>query len=100
MKILITSATSADAHKLKNKLAGHQVILGDDADLPAFMRTNIIKLPAYTADTYAHEMLTLSLDNDVEAIYLLKPEELAVLLKSEILFKEYNINIFNGQDHL
>lgn len=74
--------------------------MGDDADLPAFMRKNIIKLPHYASDTYAHEMLTLSLDNGLEALYLLKKEELTVLLTSEILFKEYNITLIDGQNYL
>ncbi|MES2267167.1 MAG: hypothetical protein V4520_10420 [Bacteroidota bacterium] len=94
MKVLITSATSAGAHKLKATLANDEVVLGDFNDFPAFM--GIIKLPNPASDTYAHEMLTLSLDNGFDTIYLLNKQELDVLLLSEQLFNEYNINIING----
>ncbi|MBD1392024.1 hypothetical protein [Mucilaginibacter glaciei] len=100
MKILITSATAAEAHKLKGKLINNEVLLGDHADLPAFMRSNIIKLPNPATDTYAHEMLTLSLDMEIEALYLLQGQELEILLRSEVLFNEYHINIIDGRNYL
>lgn len=98
MKILITSATSAQAHKLKNSLINDEVVLGDFTDLPAFM--GIIKLPNPATDTYAHEMLTLALDNNIETIYLLNVQEAAILLLSEQLFKEYNITLLDGHHNL
>ncbi|MES2063864.1 MAG: hypothetical protein V4456_18220 [Bacteroidota bacterium] len=98
MKILITSATSAQAHKLKNSLVNDEVVLGDFTELPAFM--GILKLPNPASDTYAHEMLTLALDNNIDAIYLLNTQEAAVLLLSELLFKEYNITLINGHNNL
>ncbi|MBB5394663.1 hypothetical protein [Mucilaginibacter sp. AK015] len=94
MKILVTSATSAAAHKLKGSLPNDEVVLGDFNELPAFMQ--MLKLPNPATDTYAHEMLTLCLDNGFDAVYLLNPQEAAVLLLSEQLFKEYNIDIING----
>lgn len=97
MKVLITSATSAQAHKLKNSL-NDEVILGDFTEMPAFM--GILKLPSPVTDTYAHEMLTLALDNRIDAIYLLNTQEAAVLLLSEQLFKEYNITLINGHNNL
>ncbi|MFD0764825.1 hypothetical protein ACFQZI_08160 [Mucilaginibacter lutimaris] len=98
MKVLITSATSSRAHKLKATLADNDVVLGDFNDFPSFM--GIIKLPNPASDTYAHEMLTLSLDNGFEAIYLLNQQELDVLLLSQQLFNEYNISIIDGQHKL
>jgi hypothetical protein len=100
LKVLITSATLAIAHKLKNKLNSEAVLLGDYADLPAFMLKNIIKLPNPTTDTYTHEMLKICLDNDIEALYPLTNAEMDVLLISEQLFKEYNINIIDGRNQL
>jgi hypothetical protein len=98
VKVLITSATSAQAHKLKNSLTNDEVVLGDFTGLPAFM--GIIKLPNPAADTYAHEMLTLALDNNIDAIHLLNMQEAAVLLLSEQLFNEYNITLINGHNNL
>lgn len=100
MKILITAATSATAHQLKNKLHIADVILGDYTDLPAFMRKSIIRLPNPAANTYAHEMLTLCLDNGIDTIYLLNTVEFEALAGSGQLFKEYNIEIINGSDNL
>jgi hypothetical protein len=94
LKILITTATTARAHKLKNSLTNDEVLLGDYQDLPAFM--GMVKLPNPASDTYTHEMLTLCLDNHIDTLYLLSPQEAEVLLLSEQLFKEYNINIING----
>lgn len=98
MKVLITSATSAQAHKLKSSLINDEVILGDFTELPSFM--GIVKLPNPATDTYAHEMLTLALDNNIETIYLLNVQEAAVLLLSEQLFKEYNITLVDGHHNL
>ena len=98
MKVLITSATSAQAHKLKISLINDEVVLGDFTELPSFM--GIVKLPNPATDTYAHEMLTLALDNNIETIYLLNVQEAAVLLLSEQLFKEYNITLVDGHHNL
>jgi hypothetical protein len=98
VKVLITSATSAQAHKLKNSLINDEVVLGDFTEMPVFM--GILKLPSPATDTYAHEMLTLALDNGIDAIYLLNTQEAAVLLLSEQLFKEYNITLINGHNNL
>ncbi|TWR31411.1 hypothetical protein FPZ43_02735 [Mucilaginibacter pallidiroseus] len=100
MKVLITAATSAAAHKLKNSLGNAEILLGDFADLPAFMRNNIIKLPDPASDTYAHQMLTLSLDNEIERLYAMLPAEAGTLLKSQQLFSEYNIEIVDGSANL
>jgi hypothetical protein len=98
VKVLITSATSAQAHKLKNSLINDEVILGDFTEMPAFM--GILKLPNPASDTYAHEMLTMALDNSIDAIYLLNMQEAALLLLSEQLFNEYNITLINGHNNL
>ena len=100
MKILITAATSAAAYQLKNKLGTHEVMLGDYTDLPAFMQNSIVKLPNPATNTYAHEMLTLCLDQRIDTIYLLNPGEFDVLARSEQLFKDYDIEIINGSNNL
>ena len=95
MKILITSANSAAAHQLKNKLNEDTVILGDYLDLPDFMlkARNMIRLPDPKSGSYSHQMLTLCLDNDINAIYPLREQEAMLLKEAEQLFKEYNISI-------
>lgn len=91
MKILITSATSAEAHKLKSQFTGDEVILGDYQELPAFMK--LVKLPNPASMSYSHEMLTLCLDIGIEKVYALRNEEYEGLSKAEQLFNEYGILI-------
>lgn len=91
MNILITAATSAEAHKLKNQFANDNVILGDYAEFPAFMK--IIKLPSPASLSYAHQMLTLCLDKGIERVYALQEEEHALLKEAEQLFGEYGIEL-------
>ena len=95
MKILITSANSAAAHQLKNKLNTDTVILGDYLDLPDFMlkARKMIRLPDPKSGSYSHQILTLCLDNDIAAVYPLREEEAVLLKEAEQLFKEYNISI-------
>ncbi|WP_374948204.1 hypothetical protein [Mucilaginibacter sp.] len=101
MKVLITSATSAKAHKLKGFLQQqHDILLGDFIELPAFMGKTVIKLPNPAADAYAHQMLTLSLDNNIEQIYALTASEMNALVTAEQLFNEYNIKITDGNSYL
>src|SRR5258708_38689375 len=95
MNTLITGATSARAYKLKNKLNTDNIILGDYLELPAFMLTsaNMIRLPNPESAAYAHEMLTLCLDRQVDTICPLRDDELTLLNQAELLFNEYGITI-------
>jgi hypothetical protein len=96
MSILITSANSAAAHQLKNKLNADDVIMGDDKELPEFLIKSgkMIRLPGPNSASYAHQMLTLCLDSGITTIYPLRDEEKMLLLETEQLFKEYNIDIY------
>jgi hypothetical protein len=95
MNILITSALSAQAHQLKNKLSADQIVLGDYNDVPTFMLSQgkMIQLPAPQSTSYAHQMLTLCLDNAIDILYVLDNKEAEALLDSKQLFTEYNIDI-------
>ena len=96
MNTLITAANSAEAQRLKNKLNTGNIILGDYLELPAFMlkSANLIHLPDPKSIAYAHEMLTLCLDTQIDNVYVLREEEKALLKEAEQLFKEFNIQIF------
>ncbi|MBC7399558.1 MAG: hypothetical protein H7289_06410 [Mucilaginibacter sp.] len=95
MNVLITSALSAAAHRLKSKLNTVSVILGDYNDVPAFMlaQGKLIKLPNPKSFSYTHEMLALCLDNAIDTVYVLDNIEAELLMKSKQLFTEYNIDI-------
>jgi hypothetical protein len=96
MNTLITAANSAEAHRLKNKLSSEDIILGDYLDLPAFMLSsaNMIRLPNPLSIAYAHEMLTLCLDKNIDTVYALREEEQGLLKEAEQLFNEFTIRIF------
>jgi hypothetical protein len=95
MKTLITAATSGEAQRLKNKLDADTVILGDYLQLPEFMLKagNMIRLPDPKSIAYAHEMLALCLDQEIQTIYPLKELEKTLLKEAEQLFQEYDITI-------
>lgn len=88
-------ARSAQAHKLKNKLVNESIVLGDYQDLPAFMLSTgkMIRLPDPRSTAYIHEMLTLCIDNAIDAVYALQEQEVKLLTGAGQLFKEYNIDI-------
>jgi hypothetical protein len=98
MYTLITAATSAQAHRLKNSLTTEWVILGDYLELPAFMLkdADMMKLPNPASLSYAHEMLTLCIDRNINKIYALKTDELVLLNESRQLFAEFGIEIIGG----
>ena len=102
MKILITKATSSEAHRLKSKLNPTDVLLGDYVDLPDFMLKSgtMIRLPKPETDTYTHEMLTLCLDNNITKLYAWGDEEYQVLIIAVQLFNEYGIEILNNTHEL
>ncbi len=98
MYTLITSATSSNAYRLKNKLDKPDIILGDYMELPAIMLSNadMIKLPKPTSAAYAHEMLTLCLDRQIDTVYALRDEEFKSLAEANTLFNEFGIKIVHG----
>jgi hypothetical protein len=102
MNTLITGATSAEAHKLKNKLNADNIILGDYLELPAFMLTsaNMVRLPNPDSASYAHEMLTLCLDKGISIVYPLYDNEVMLLNQAELLFGEYGIKIMKQTNEL
>jgi hypothetical protein len=93
LNTLITAANSAQAYRLKNELNSTEIILGDYLTLPGFMlaSSKMIKLPNPTSLSYAHEMLALCLDHQINKIYALRQEEQEALKTAEQLFKEYGI---------
>jgi len=99
MNTLITAAASTRAHQLKGTLGAQGIVLGDYLELPTFMLKgdNMIRLPDPKSTAYAHEMLTLCLDKEVDTIYALRDEEYALLKEAAQLFNEYGIRIVDGR---
>lgn len=99
MKTLITAANSAKAYNLKNSLADHDIVLGDYLELPSFMlnHENMISLPNPKSIAYAHQMLTLCLDKQIDTLYALRKEEQILLNEAEQLFEEYGIELLSTE---
>jgi len=96
MSVLITAATSAQAYKLKSALnTTEKVLLGDYLDLPEVMLKSgaMIKTPDPAVASFAHQMLTLCMDNQVTQIYLLRHTELELLTEAKTLFAEFDITL-------
>ena len=91
---------SANAHRLKTILSTEKIILGDYADIPAFMLQpgKMIKLPNPASDSYTHQMLALCLDNNISQLYTLEEQEYRILALATQLFDEYGIQILNGNE--
>jgi len=97
---LITAASSAKAHQFKNQLQTQHVLLGDYLDLPEVMikAGKMVILPDPRKEAYPHQMLAFCLDNNVNAIYVLRSEEAQALAPAGQLFKEYDIDIIASYD--
>lgn len=95
MRILITGGKSARALKQANQFANDQVILADYGEMPSFpsAKYKFLSLGERNDDIIAHNLLSHCLDEGAEAIVPLHDFEMRELLKSSVLFKEFNIEI-------
>lgn len=95
MKILITGGKSIQALKVLNSFINDQVILADYGDAPQFpsAKYHFISLGERNDDIIAHNLLTVCLDEHVEALMPLYDFETEQVAKSSILFQEFNIDI-------
>lgn len=61
---------------------------------------SMIVLPNPAGASYAHKMLTLCLDRQIEKVYALQPAEFNLLNEAGLLFKEYGITILSAADEI
>lgn len=100
MYTLITAASSAKAHQVKNQLQTQNVLLGDYLDLPEVMikTGKMVVIPDPNKEAYPHQMLAFCLDYNVNTVYILRIEEAQALAPAGLLFKEYGIDIIASYD--
>jgi len=93
LKTLITAGTTAAAYKLKRLLNKDSMFIFADEEMPAFMPagSSYVKIPSGDSPSFAHEMLKLSLDLEVERIFPLRRAEILSLSEAAPLFEEYGI---------
>jgi hypothetical protein len=99
---LITAASSSGAYNLQSKLNKENTLLGDYLDLPDFLVRSgkMIRLPDPKNTAYAHQMLALCLDKDIDTVYILRSHEKLLLLEAKQLFAEYDIKIIAADDQI
>lgn len=91
---MITGGKSAGTLKLLKAFEGHEVILADYGDTPAFGSAayTFISLGEQN-DAIAHNLLNTALDHNVDCLLPLHEFEISQLSKSLVLFEEFNITV-------
>ncbi|MFP5080992.1 hypothetical protein [Pedobacter sp. JCM 36344] len=95
MKILITGGKSIQALKLVKAYYDDKVILADYGEMPSFPSTtySFISLGIQNNEVVAHNLLTICLDEAVDAIIPLYKFEVDEVLKTSVLFDEFKITV-------
>ncbi|WP_316815306.1 hypothetical protein [Pedobacter nyackensis] len=98
MRILITGGKSAQAIKLANQFENDSIVLADYGDMPSFpsAKYKFLSLGERNDDIIAHNLLNHCLNEGADAILALQPFEMVELLKSAVLFNEFNIEILKA----
>ena len=94
MKLLITGGKSAQALKLLKAFEGHEIILADYGETPAFTSPNYTFLGlGEVNESIAHNLLNICLDHQVDTVLPLHEFEILPMAKSTVLFDEFQIRI-------
>jgi hypothetical protein len=95
LKTLITGGKSVQALKLLKAFADGQVILADYGEAPSFSSAQyqFVSLGEINEDTIAHNLLNACLDQEAGRLLPLHQFELEALVKSAVLFEEFNIRV-------
>ncbi|WP_104384948.1 hypothetical protein [Sphingobacterium sp. HMA12] len=95
-KILITFGTRPLAMRIAKKLTGSfEVLYASSEDIPELLLKsgNYMPIPKGLLPTFAHELLKLSLDQQVDYVLPLGGFELEPLAEAKVLFEEYQIAV-------
>lgn len=95
-KILITFGTRPLAMRIAKKLSGSfEVLYASSEEIPALLLKsgNYAVIPKGLLPTFAHEVLKLSLDQQVDYVLPLGGFELEPLAEAKVLFDEYQISV-------
>lgn len=95
-KILITFGTRPLAMRIAKKIAGNfEVLYASSEEIPELLLKsgNYVSIPKGLLPTFAHEVLKLSLDQQVDYVLPLGGFELEALAEAKVLFDEYQIAV-------
>ncbi|SEA58946.1 hypothetical protein SAMN05443550_10427 [Pedobacter hartonius] len=92
---MITGGKSSQALKLLKAFTENQVLLADYGETPSFSSAQyqFISLGDRNEDTTAHNLLSVCLDQEADCLLPLYIFELEAVVKSLILFEEFNIHV-------
>jgi hypothetical protein len=94
LKILITGGKSAGTLKLLKAFEGHEIVLADYGETPAFASASYKFIPlGEQNDAIAHNLLNLCLDHGIECLLPVHEFEITQVSKSSVLFEEFNITV-------
>lgn len=95
MKTLITGGKSSQALKLLKAFSGDQVLLADYGEAPSFSSAQyqFVSLGERNEEITAHNLLSACLDQSAERLLPLQAFELEAVVKSAVLFEEFNIHV-------
>ncbi|MGE8428246.1 MAG: hypothetical protein ACN6O7_10230 [Sphingobacterium sp.] len=95
-KILITFGTRPLAMRIAKRLgADFEILYASSEDIPELLLASgkYAKIPKGLLPTFAHEVLKLSLDQEVDYVLPLGGFELEPLSTAKVLFEEYQISV-------
>lgn len=93
--LLITFGSSSLAQRVGNLLKDRFAVnYATSAAVPAFMENRFSKIPEGFHPTFAHELLTLCLDQDMQFVLPLGRSEIQTLAETKQLFQEYGIALW------
>lgn len=95
-KILITFGTRPLAMRIAKRLgADFEILYASSEDIPELLLASgkYAKIPKGLLPTFAHEILKLSLDQQVDYVLPLGGFELEPLAAAKVLFEEYQISV-------
>ncbi|GEM66180.1 hypothetical protein SF1_41620 [Sphingobacterium faecium NBRC 15299] len=95
-RILITFGTRGLGQRIA-KLLEHEfdVFFASSEEIPSLLLNSgkYFKIPAGLMPTYAHEVLKISLDKDIDYVLPLGGYEFEPLAEAKVLFEEYDIKV-------
>lgn len=95
-KILITFGTRPLAMRIAKKLgADFEILYASSEEIPELLLKsgNYAPIPKGLLPTFAHEVLKLSLDQQIDYVLPLGGLELEALSEAKVLFEEYQISV-------
>lgn len=92
--LLITFGTRPLAQRLSKMLnTNFNILFASSEEVPSFLASNYHKIPTGVNPTFAHEVLKLAMDQQIDFILPLGLSEMQALTEAKILFEEYGIQL-------